>query len=1020
MKTARLALTTALVTALMFGGASIPASATAVPDETALPDSLQPLPGATEPATDAGILPDALPDAGMEGPAPLPSPAESHPAESAPDDPAGPQDTAADTAADPGADEDDGYEYVPVGEGHVVPGPDTPLITEADGSVRSAVETGHEHSEPETSGRALGQGGAATMLAARAGDIKVTLVRATVNGNGGLVNLQAARNSVATASSYWRAASNGRLSMTIASEKVHYSSSANTSDDYATMMNKIARELKWVDNPYTALVVFVPTADLSSGGYGGILGGGWTVGGTAGRILMPAPSNFTNNVVTHEFGHLLGLLHANSLQCTNGRSDVAPGNGRWADGACSSREYGDTSDLMGFAQYSIPTINSLFWDKGSFGRGNEILNAGDANRTRSFTLSAWSGTAQNRAVKFRDPKSGEVYYLELRLPVGRDAGTATGGNRGVKIVKTDSANSWALNSLLIAPSTRPVYSYTHPNSAWQAGQTFTTHTGVKVRIDWISGSEAGITITGVQSPDRTLRTVSPGDFNGDGAADLISRRSDGTLWLSAGNGKGSFGAPRRIGTGWEIFDLILGPGDYDGDGRNDLLARHVDGSLWLYSGTGAVNNSNEGYRPGRKIGDWGWDEFQRIVAVSNVNGGGPDLLAVRPNGQALLYSGTGKGGHGPSSSAGSGWNQYNLLVGTGDFNGDGRPDVIGRTPDGTIVLRPGYGNGSFGAGTVIGTGWNIFGEILGGSDFDRNGRPDLVGRSSNGSLLFYSGTQKITQGYAPAVSTSSPGIAESVKTLSVSDFDGDARPDLLSVRRDGTLWLHPGKGKGTYGSPRKIGSGWNIYSEVTSPGDFNGDGRADLVAVKPDGTLWFYAGTGVVNGNNEGYRPAVQIGSGWQIFSQVLGTPDLSGDGRPDLLARHRDGSLWLYRGTGRVGGGAEGYLAGLRIGDYGWENLTLTAAGTYDRDARNDVLARTPTGSLLLYRGQGNGRLAAGEQVGTGWNIFRDLLGTGDTTGDGIPDLLGIKPSGATSHYAGDGMKNEGYQPGRTAGSLN
>ncbi|MEB7448529.1 hypothetical protein NGB80_11515, partial [Arthrobacter koreensis] len=401
-----------------------------------------------------------------------------------------------------------------MGEGHVVPGPDTPLITEPDGSVRSAVESEHDHVEPM-----LARGGAASMLGApaRAGNIKVTLVRSTVNGNGNLVNLTAARNSIYSANSYWRSMSDNRLSLSIASERVHYSASANANDDYATVMNKIAKELKWVDNPYTALVVFVPTADLKSGGYGGILGGGWTVGGTAGRILMPAPSSFTNNVVTHEVGHVLGLLHANSLQCTNGRSDVGAGsNGRWADGACSSREYGDTTDLMGSAQYNQPVINPYFWDAGNFGRGNEITDAGLAGLPRTFNLSPWGGTAANRAVKFTDPQSGDVYYLELRQPAGYDGYLQSGpsGNRGVKVVRADEANSWAINSLIIPPSTRPFAGYYNGNHAWQAGQTFTTHTGTTVKVNAVSSTSASITISSwlgaAVDPIAAARAKNPG------------------------------------------------------------------------------------------------------------------------------------------------------------------------------------------------------------------------------------------------------------------------------------------------------------------------------------------------------------------------------------------------------------------------------------------------------------------------------------------------------------------------------
>ena len=490
MKTGKLALLAALMSALTLGGLAAPAAALAPTVQATDPagEALSEATGPADPSQPAPVseTPASVPGASVvPGETGLPSAETSIP-------PAG----VAETAESAGEPVDDGYEYVPVGEGHVVPGPDSPLITEADGSVRPAVETTEEHASSARSAD-----GPASMLsaAARAGNIKVTLVRATVHGNGSLVDLNAARNSITSANAYWRTMSSNRLSMSIASEKVHYSASAYASDDYATMMNKIARELKWVDSPYTALVVFVPTADLNSGGYGGILGGGWTTGGTAGRILMPAPSSFTNNVVTHEVGHVLGLLHANSLQCTNGRSDVSrAANGRWSDGACSSREYGDTTDLMGSAQYNQPVINSYFWDVGKFGNGNEILNAGRITGSKTYTLRPWGGSSANRAVKFTDPASGEVYYLELRQPAGYDQHLEWGpaGNRGVKIVKADAVNTWSVFSLIIPPSTRPFAGYYNNNHTWQAGQTFTTHAGTEVRINSVSASSASITIIG--------------------------------------------------------------------------------------------------------------------------------------------------------------------------------------------------------------------------------------------------------------------------------------------------------------------------------------------------------------------------------------------------------------------------------------------------------------------------------------------------------------------------------------------
>ena len=147
---------------------------------------------------------------------------------------------------------------------------------------------------------------------------------------------------------------------------------------------------------------------------------------------------------------------------------------------------------MGAAQYSIPAISSSFWDRGGFGRGDEIFNAGLASGIKQYTLKAWAGSEANRAVKFTDPKSKEVYYLELRLPVGYDTSTAVNGNRGVKIVQSGGAT--AASSLILMPSTLPFSGYYASNQVWQAGQTFTTYTGTRVTVDYVTSTSAGVTI----------------------------------------------------------------------------------------------------------------------------------------------------------------------------------------------------------------------------------------------------------------------------------------------------------------------------------------------------------------------------------------------------------------------------------------------------------------------------------------------------------------------------------------------
>ncbi|MHA7181104.1 hypothetical protein ACX80J_13400, partial [Arthrobacter sp. MDB2-24] len=318
----------------------------------------------------------------------------------------------------------------------------------------------------------------------RSGDFKVTLVTVQLAGktkaDADAINMTAARNSITKTSAYWKAASAGRLSMTKVNEFRHVSA-ARITDSYGTIMATVTKELNWQYRPYEALVIFVPHADLNYNGSWGILGGGFTDSDTSGRIIMPYPSALTNNVVTHEFGHVLGLHHANSLACTGGQVDAERTGSSWGDSGCWSSEYSDMSDLMGFAQVSSPVINAFLWEYGGFGLGSEIRNIGTPTERKQYTLKPWGGMEPQRALKFTDPVSDEVYYLELRVPVGLDSTAAVGGNQGVKITKQDILG-WSGNaSAVLTPNSR-IFGYSNRTLTWGTGQTFVTHAGTRVEI----------------------------------------------------------------------------------------------------------------------------------------------------------------------------------------------------------------------------------------------------------------------------------------------------------------------------------------------------------------------------------------------------------------------------------------------------------------------------------------------------------------------------------------------------------
>jgi hypothetical protein len=231
------------------------------------------------------------------------------------------------------------------------------------------------------------------------------------------------------------------------------------------------------------------------------------------------------------------------------------------------------------------------------------------------------------------------------------------------------------------------------------------------------------------------------DWNGDGAADVLTIHPDGRLLMYRGNGAGGWlvGRGEAIGTGWQDFTALLFPGDFNGDQRPDLLARAPDGTLYLYR-----SNGSGGWLLGRgePVGS-GWQDFTALLAPGDFNGDGkPDVLARAPDGTLRLYRGNGAGGFMDNGIVvGSSWQNFTAVFAAGDFSGDGHPDVFARTSDGSLRLYRSTGAGGWiDNGVVVGAGWQDFTALAGGGDFNGDGKPDVLARAPDNTLRLYRGT----------------------------------------------------------------------------------------------------------------------------------------------------------------------------------------------------------------------------------------------------------------------------------------
>ncbi|MGW2305546.1 FG-GAP-like repeat-containing protein [Streptomyces sp. NPDC001809] len=161
-----------------------------------------------------------------------------------------------------------------------------------------------------------------------------------------------------------------------------------------------------------------------------------------------------------------------------------------------------------------------------------------------------------------------------------------------------------------------------------------------------------------------------------------------------------------IGSGWGVYNALVGPGDLSGDGKGDLLARDRSGNLYLYRG----NGQSTGFASRIKVGG-GWGSFNKIVGAGDYTGDGrADIVARTTGGDLYVYPGTGNATapFGARTKVGSGWNAYSKVIAPGDLNGDGKGDLLGVTSGGDLYAYRNAAPGKFGDRYKIGPGFQIY------------------------------------------------------------------------------------------------------------------------------------------------------------------------------------------------------------------------------------------------------------------------------------------------------------------------
>ena len=306
------------------------------------------------------------------------------------------------------------------------------------------------------------------------------------------------------------------------------------------------------------------------------------------------------------------------------------------------------------------------------------------------------------------------------------------------------------------------------------------------------------------------------DFNGDGRSDILWRNVDGQMsdWLGTANGgfvQNNANAAAVVPTAWQV----AGTGDFNGDGRDDILWRNVDGQLsnWLATASGGFTQNNAN---AAAVVPTAWS----VVGTGDFNGDGrDDILWRNTNGTVSDWLGQSNGGFiandvNAARFVPTSWS----VVGTGDFNGDGRDDILWRNSNGQLSDWLGQANGGFVlndaiALTQVDTAWSVAGT----GDFNGDGRDDILWRNTNGTISTWSG--QANGGFVNNGAISGVFVPLAWSVVAVGDYNGDGRDDILWRNADGTVtdWLANPNGSFTpndAAAAQSVPPAWHVQPEA--------------------------------------------------------------------------------------------------------------------------------------------------------------------------------------------------------------
>ncbi|MCB9898929.1 MAG: VCBS repeat-containing protein [Planctomycetes bacterium] len=457
-----------------------------------------------------------------------------------------------------------------------------------------------------------------------------------------------------------------------------------------------------------------------------------------------------------------------------------------------------------------------------------------------------------------------------------------------------------------------------------------------------------------------------GDFDEDGAPDVVSASSDGgtlTPWLNEGGLLvASAGVPTPA-TG------SLAAGDLDGDGHLDVLASTFPHAICVHrgDGRGGLATATVSETP----------DSAGEVSVLQLDGDGlPDLVTnggLAPAG-TVFHTGAGGGFLRLAPVIDLGAPLSGLAA--GDLDGDGRLDVAACAESEPMLwILPGTGTEHFGAPVAYALGEDAGAVAIG--DVTADGMPDVVVGLTDPStpgieLLANDGTGGLLAPEFHATGKTVVGVA-------LHDMDADGVLDVLTLdRAEAKLSLLLADGAGGLAFLHDWPTGFQPADLAVD--DVDGDAVPDaLVVCEGSDAMTVLLGRGDGTGSLVSASPVPLVAD---VHGFDLADLDLDGDLDVALARPSLGGRMLVYSNDG-----AGHFLPALD--DPSVEALDAVITDV-DQDGLPDVVTVGPA-CVGVHRGRARGGFERVQQYATRGKAnapTADVLAV-DLEGSGFPDLL-------------------------------